>query len=75
LVNLKTKSASDGYPKKAIEKTVLRFLGSRTFSHGLDPFRTFGPAYETEPPTASSFPEIYPTFAAGGGKAADHDMM
>jgi hypothetical protein len=31
--------------------------------------------YETEPPTASSFPEIYPTFAAGGGKAADHDMM
>jgi hypothetical protein len=41
----------------------------------LDPFRTFGPAYETEPPTASSFPEIYPTFAAGGGKAADHDMM
>jgi hypothetical protein len=37
LVNLKTKSAGDGYPKKAIEKTVLRFLGSRTFSHGLDP--------------------------------------
>jgi hypothetical protein len=36
LVNLKTKSA-DGYPKKAIEKTVLHFLGSRTFSHGLDP--------------------------------------
>jgi hypothetical protein len=35
LVNLKTKSAGDGYPKKAIEKTVLRFLGSRTFSHGL----------------------------------------
>jgi hypothetical protein len=30
LVNLKTKSAGDGYPKKAIEKTVLRFLGSRT---------------------------------------------
>jgi hypothetical protein len=40
LVNLKTKSASDGYPKKAIEKTVLRFLGSRTFSHGLDPKQT-----------------------------------
>ena len=42
LVNLKTKSAGDGYPKKAIEKTVLRFLGSRTFSHGLgqeEPFR------------------------------------
>jgi hypothetical protein len=39
LVNLKTKSAGDGYPKKPIEKTVLRFLGSRTFSHGLDPFR------------------------------------
>jgi hypothetical protein len=32
LVNLKTKSAGDGYSKKAIEKTVLRFLGSRTFS-------------------------------------------
>jgi hypothetical protein len=42
LVNLKTKSAGDGYPKKAIEKTVLRFLGSRTFSHGLGGFRTFG---------------------------------
>jgi hypothetical protein len=40
LVNLKTKSAGDGYPKKAIEKTVLRFLGSRTFSHGLDPKQT-----------------------------------
>jgi hypothetical protein len=39
LVNLKNKSAGDGYPKKAIEKTVLRFLGSRTFSHGLAPFR------------------------------------
>ena len=25
---------------------ILRFLGSRTFSHGLDPNRTFGPAYE-----------------------------
>jgi len=35
LVNLKTKTADDGYPKKVIEKTVLRFLGSRTFSHGL----------------------------------------
>ena len=35
MVNLKTKSAGDGYPRKAIEKTVLRFLGSRTFSHGL----------------------------------------
>jgi hypothetical protein len=43
LVNLKTKSAGDGYPKKAIEKTVLRFLGARTFSHGLDPFRTLIP--------------------------------
>jgi hypothetical protein len=38
LVNLKTKSAGDGYPRKAIEKTVLRLLGSRTFSHGLDQF-------------------------------------
>ena len=37
MVNLKTKSAGDGYPKKAIEKTVLHFLGSRTFSHGLAP--------------------------------------
>ena len=26
MVNLKTKSADDGYPKKAIEKTILRFL-------------------------------------------------
>jgi hypothetical protein len=41
LVNLKPKRAGDGYPKKAIEKTVLRFLGSRTFSHGLDPEETF----------------------------------
>jgi hypothetical protein len=40
LVNLKTKSAGDGYPKKALEKTVLRFLGSRTFSHGLGRFET-----------------------------------
>src|SRR6516164_3771274 len=35
--NLKTKSSGDGCLKKAIEKTVLRFLGTRTFSHGLDP--------------------------------------
>jgi hypothetical protein len=35
LVSLKTQSAGDDYPKKEIEKTVLRFLGSRTFSHGL----------------------------------------
>jgi hypothetical protein len=41
LVNLKTKSSGDGCSKKAIEKTVLRFLGSRTFSHGLDPLPTF----------------------------------
>jgi hypothetical protein len=40
LVNLKTKSAGDGYPKRAIEKTVLRFLGSRTFLHGLGRFET-----------------------------------
>jgi hypothetical protein len=40
LVNLKTKSAGNGYPKKAIEKTVLRFLGSHTFSLGLDPNAT-----------------------------------
>jgi hypothetical protein len=43
LVNLKTKGAGDGYPKKAIEKTVLRLLGSRTFSHGLGRWQT-GPA-------------------------------
>jgi hypothetical protein len=29
------KSAADGYPMKVLEKTVLGFLGSRTFSHGL----------------------------------------
>jgi hypothetical protein len=40
LVNLKTKSAGDGYPKKMIEKTVLRSLGSRTFSHDLAPKET-----------------------------------
>jgi hypothetical protein len=40
LVSLKTQSAGDDYPKKEIEKTVLRFLGSRTFSHGLDPKRS-----------------------------------
>jgi hypothetical protein len=37
LVNLKTKNSGDGCQKKAIDKTILRFLGSRTFSHGLDP--------------------------------------
>jgi hypothetical protein len=41
LVNLKTKSSGDGCSKRAIEKTVLRFLGSRTFSHGLDRERPF----------------------------------
>jgi hypothetical protein len=46
LVNLKTKSAGDGYPKKAIEKTVLRFLGSCTFLHGLDP----KPSFRLTPP-------------------------
>ena len=40
MVNLKTKSAGDGYRRNAIEKTVLRFLGVRTFSHGLDPKRS-----------------------------------
>ena len=38
---MKTKSAGDGYSKKAIEKTVLRVLGSRTFSHGLAPKPSF----------------------------------
>src|SRR6516162_1134555 len=36
------KNAGDGYPMKAIEKLVLRFLGSHTFSHGLDPKLPFG---------------------------------
>src|SRR5262249_46373666 len=40
LVNLKTKSSGDGCSKRPIEKTVLRFLGSRTFSHGLAPHRS-----------------------------------
>jgi hypothetical protein len=40
LVNLKTKSAGDGYPRQAIEKPVLRFLGSRTFSHSLGRIET-----------------------------------
>jgi hypothetical protein len=35
LVDPKDQSAGDGYPRKAIEKPVLRSLGSRTFSHGL----------------------------------------
>jgi hypothetical protein len=37
LVNLKTKTADDGYQRKAKEKPVLRSLGARTFSRGLDP--------------------------------------
>ena len=40
MVNLRAKSAGDGYPRTAIEKPVLRFLGSRTFSHSLDPMQT-----------------------------------
>jgi hypothetical protein len=53
LVNLKPKSAADGYPMKVLEKTVLGFLGSRTFSHGLDPFRTFGGRMNLERPALS----------------------
>jgi hypothetical protein len=34
------KNADDGYPMKAIEKLVLRFLGSHTFSHGLGRLET-----------------------------------
>jgi hypothetical protein len=45
LVNLKTKSSGDGCSKRPIEKTVLRFLGSRTFSHGLGGLRTFAPDF------------------------------
>ena len=41
MVNLKTKNSGDGCPKKAIEKTILRFLGPRTFSHGLHPLLPF----------------------------------
>jgi hypothetical protein len=37
LANLKTKSAGGSYPKKAIEKMILRFLCARTFSHSLHP--------------------------------------
>jgi hypothetical protein len=61
LVSLKTQSAGDDYPKKEIEKTVLRFLGSRTFSHGLDPFRTFALPLKNPDactaPTCSSGPD------------------
>jgi hypothetical protein len=42
LVNLKTKSSGDGCSKKATEKTVPRFLGLRTFSHGLGHLCPFG---------------------------------
>src|SRR5262249_23646573 len=41
LVNLKTKSSGNGCSKRPIEKTVLRCLGSRTFSHGLAPEQPF----------------------------------
>jgi hypothetical protein len=44
LVNLKTKNSGVGYPKKAIEKMILRFLGSRTFSHSLGGEPTFAQA-------------------------------
>jgi hypothetical protein len=47
LVNLKTESAGDTYPRKAIEKPVLRFLGSRTFSHGLGRERTLQLLHES----------------------------
>ena len=41
MANLKTKVLATGYPKKPIEKTVLRFLDSRAFPHGLgEEFRT-----------------------------------
>jgi hypothetical protein len=60
LVNAKAKSAGDSYPKKAIEKTILRFLDSQTFSPGLHPFRTFGPAHEIETPALPDFPEWRP---------------
>src|SRR6516225_2100538 len=47
------KNAGDGYPRKAIEKLVLRFLGSHTFSHGLGRKRTF--------PSGGPYRTMYPT--------------
>jgi hypothetical protein len=47
------KNAGDGYPMKAIEKLVLRFLGSHTFSHGLDPKPTSAQGISCDPPSRS----------------------
>ena len=56
-VNLKTKSAGDGHRKKAIEKTILRFLGSRTVSHSLGGEGTFSaPANLTRPSSPIAAP-------------------
>ena len=37
IVDPKTKNTDDRYRRKTKEKTMLRVLGSRTFSHGLAP--------------------------------------
>jgi len=47
--------SGDGCPKKAIEKMILRFIGSRTFSHDLHPERT-GPAGVALPRLAAIHP-------------------
>jgi hypothetical protein len=60
------KNADDGYPMKAIGKLVLRFLGSHTFSHGLDPKPPFASidANAGPCPTPAVAPEL-----VGGGRA------
>src|SRR5262249_48368798 len=50
-------SSGDGCSKRPIEKTVLRFLGSRTFSHGLAPF----------PPLLNTSSGIQSFMASAGG--------
>jgi hypothetical protein len=40
---LRTNSAGDRYQEEAIEKTILRILGSCTFLHSLVPKPTFAP--------------------------------
>jgi hypothetical protein len=39
-INLKNKSAGDGYRDKTIEKTILRAFGARTFSRSQGHERT-----------------------------------
>jgi hypothetical protein len=70
LVNLKNKSAGDGYLKKAIEKTVLRFLGSRTFPHGLDPLPTFVRRMKSRLLQRPDFTECILYYVAGDSDSA-----